>query len=132
MKRIQCLQKSDNRIKIEQHNNYVIKNIPSNAILDILINCYSKVGRDRISNRIIAKVETFNLLSIRFQVLASQDSNAYPFYNDIGRTPDKLRHHREAIKFLDIIEWKPFPIEELPLLMGWAIMYPYASDLLKG
>ena len=130
MNRTACLKQSQARIDEEYLCKKIIETIPSDVNLHLTI----KANIQQAPNfgwgitHIVAKVESFNKNSIRFDTLAVENPDTYPFCRD----REDYTYNRVALKFKYILKWEPVPDSDLPLYVGWGIKYPAYTQLLKG
>lgn len=73
--------------------------------------------------KIAGIIKHFNLTSATLHIIAVQYKGLYPFHRDDLET--------FSLKYPSLKEWRVLPKEDLPLLMGWEIIKPLLSKLIK-
>lgn len=120
MNRNKCLAMSCERMEFERLNHNVILSIPEKTLLLLTFNkhTWNSGSWERTTCTGVGIIKTYNIESIKFNMLALN-------YEEMEQ-----RFH-DALRFNNILKWEPFPVTDLPLLMGWETTTPFLAEYLK-
>jgi len=107
-------------MEFERLNHNVILSIPEKTLLLLTFNkhTWNSGSWERTPCTGVGIIKTYNIESIKFNMLALN-------YEEMEQ-----RFH-DALRFNNILKWEPFPVTDLPLLMGWETTTPFLAEYLK-
>lgn len=133
MKRERCLKNAIARMEELTIQRDLIAKIPLNVPVIFNFRCpIRSKGWSWETVRLVCEIFDFNTLSLRVNMIAIENEEAFPFDLDKNRRANnKPTHELYPLAFKRIEAWKPYDHKDLPLLLGWPLQYPRLAEILK-
>lgn len=128
--RLQVLGEAQRQLKL-------VEDVPENTLIKFKIRSYIHDDHDTSGwgyTQVIGKLALFNNTSFRVRTYAAE-KRSYPFSHDLRTIigdkdyPENFGLH--PLRFQAIHGWEIVPETDLPLYVGWAVIYPIFSETFK-